>query len=179
MTHFPIHTIDTAPEASRPSLKALKEAFGFVPNIAGAMATSPVLIASLTDLFARVHGGSFSEKEIQILLLTNAVTNDAEWPIALHSFLALKEGMDQADVDSIRNGGVPRDPRQAALSSFARSLITTRGHVDETAISTLLNVGFDQRHALEVVAVVAASTITNYAASVTKPPIEASLSASV
>lgn len=32
-----------------------------IPNIAGAMSTSPVLIGSLVGLFQKVHGGSFSE----------------------------------------------------------------------------------------------------------------------
>jgi hypothetical protein len=32
--------------------------------------------------------------------------------------------------------------------------------------------GFRKEHALEVIAVVAASTITNYTASVTRPPVE-------
>ncbi|HEX4365723.1 MAG TPA: hypothetical protein VH023_02790, partial [Rhodopila sp.] len=75
MQDFPVHTIASAPEQSRPALEALQAAFGMVPNIAGAMATSPVLINSLVGLFQRVHGGSFSEAQIQVLLLTNAVTN--------------------------------------------------------------------------------------------------------
>jgi len=32
--------------------------------------------------------------------------------------------------------------------------------------------GFRKEHALEVIAVVAASTITNYTASVTRPPVD-------
>ena len=82
MPHYPVHTIATAPEASRPSLKALQSAFGFIPNMAGAMATSPVLTGSLVGLFAKVHGGSFTEPQIQVLLLTNAVTNASEWAAA-------------------------------------------------------------------------------------------------
>lgn len=64
MRSFPIHTVETAPEASKPSLQALRDAFGFIPNIAGAMATSPVLIGCLTALFGKVHGGGFAESEI-------------------------------------------------------------------------------------------------------------------
>jgi hypothetical protein len=75
MQAFPVHTIESAPEQSRPSLDILQEAFGMIPNIARAMSTSPVLIGSLVALFQKVHGGHFSEAQIQILLLTNAVTN--------------------------------------------------------------------------------------------------------
>lgn len=43
------------------------------------MATPPVLASSLVGLFAKVHGGSFTEPQIQVLLLTNEVTNASEW----------------------------------------------------------------------------------------------------
>lgn len=75
MQSFPVHTLESAPEESKPSLQTLRGVFGRIPNIAGAMSTSPVLIGSLVGLFQKVHGGSFSEAEIQVLLLTNAVTN--------------------------------------------------------------------------------------------------------
>src|ERR1700761_5566603 len=103
MSAFPLHSLDSAPEKSKPALQALQSAFGFIPNIAGTMSTSPVLIDSLVGLFGNVHGGSFSEPQIQILLLTNAVTNGAAWAVAFHSFLALKEGIEAADVEAIRN----------------------------------------------------------------------------
>jgi hypothetical protein len=40
-----------------------------------------------------------------------------------------------------------------------------------------LSAGFGKDHLLEVIAVVAASTITNYTGSVTKPPLEAQFQA--
>lgn len=173
MTHFPIHSIETAPAASKPALEGLRSAFGFIPNIAGAMATSPVLIGSLTDLFGRVHGGSFSEAEIQVLLLTNAVTNGAEWAVAFHSHLAISEGISVEDVEAIRAGGLPGDTRHAALSALARDLIAKRGRIDDAAKSAFLTAGYDENRMLEVVAVIAASTITNYTANITQPPLEA------
>src|SRR5882757_10033510 len=102
MQTFPVHTIESAPEQSRPALQMLQGAFGMIPNIAGAMSTSPVLIGSLVALFQKVHGASFSEEQIQALLLTNAVTNACTWAVAFHTALALKEGMDPADVKAIR-----------------------------------------------------------------------------
>jgi hypothetical protein len=61
MTSFPVHTIESAPEQSEPALRQLQSAFGMIPNLIGAMSTSPVLINSLVGLFGTVHGGSFSE----------------------------------------------------------------------------------------------------------------------
>jgi hypothetical protein len=85
MTNFPVHTMESAPESSKPALRQLQTAFGTLPNIAGAIATSPVLINSLVGLFGNVHGGNFSEAEIQIVLLTDAVTNASTWAVAFHT----------------------------------------------------------------------------------------------
>jgi AhpD family alkylhydroperoxidase len=169
---FPVLTIKSAPEASKPALQSLQSAFGMIPNIAGAMATSPVLIDSLVALFGKVHGGSFTEAQIQTLLLTNAVTNACTWAVAFHTALALKEGLDPADVQAIREGGVPKDSKHAALSTLARTLIEKRGRLDDKDVSKFLEAGFGKDHTLEVIAVVAASTITNYTGSVTKPPVD-------
>lgn len=172
MSAFPIHTIESAPELSKPSLASLQSAFGIIPNIAGAMATSPVLTASLVGLFGNVHGGSFSEKQIQIVLLTNAVTNACSWAVAFHSFLAMREGIDAADVEAIRERRSPKDPKHSALSVLARTFIEKRGHVDDHDMSAFLEAGFGREHLLEVIAIVAASTITNYAGNVARPPLE-------
>ncbi len=173
MTDFPVYTLETAPEAAKPALAGLKAAFGFIPNIAGAMAGSPVLVSCLAAVFEKVHGGNFSEGQIQILLLTNAVTNASEWPVAFHSYLARQQGIPADDVNAIRNRRLPSEPKAAALSRLARTLIETRGQVAQVDIDLFLEAGFAQEHVLEVIAVVAASTITNYAASVTQPPLEA------
>jgi alkylhydroperoxidase family enzyme len=169
---FEVQTIDRAPEGSRPPLEKLQRAFGMVPNVAGIIANSPVLANIFVPLFEGVHAGTFTEAEIQTLLLTNAVTNSCAWAVAFHSFLALKAGLDPADVQAIRERRAPQEPRTAALSAYTRSLIEQRGHVDHAAVGALLAAGFKSDQALEVLTVSAASTITNYALNIAEPPLE-------
>lgn len=173
MTTFPVHTIESAPERSKPALEQLQAAFGMIPNLVGAVSTSPVLINSLVGLFGNVHGGSFTEAQVQTLLLTNAVTNQSPWAVAFHTALALKEGLDPADVQAIRERRLPKDSQHAALSLLARTLIEKRGRLDDRDLDQFLAAGFGKDLALEVIAAVAASTITNYAGGVTNPPLEA------
>ena len=172
MTSFPVHTIESAPQRSQPSLWQLQSAFGMIPNLIGAMSTSPVLIDSLVGLFGKVHGSSFTEAQVQTVLLTDAVTNDSPWAVAFHTTLALKEGIDPADVQAIRNGRLPKDSKLAALSGLAKAMIEKRGHLGDDDIKRVLAAGFGKDHLLEVIAAVAASTITNYADGITKPPLE-------
>jgi len=173
MTTFPVHTMESAPERSKPALQQLQSAFGMIPNIAGAMAISPVLTNSLVGLFGNVHGGSFTEAQVQVVLLTDAVTNACTWAVAFHTALALKEGIDKADVQAIRDGRLPKDNKFAALSALAKTMIEKRGRLDDQDVERFLAAGFSKDHLLEVIAAVAASTITNYTGSIAKPPLEA------
>ena len=172
MTNFPIHTLESAPEKSKPALRQLQSAFGMIPNLVGAVATSPVLVNSLVGLFGNVHGGSFTEAQVQTVLLTDAVTNASTWAVAFHTALALKEGIDPNDVQAIRDGRLPKDAKLAPLSSLAKAMIEKRGHLDGPDIDGFIAAGFGKDHLLEVIAIVAASTITNYTSSIAKPALE-------
>jgi AhpD family alkylhydroperoxidase len=172
MSTYPLHTLASAPEQSRPVLQQLQQAFGMIPNIAATMAESPVLINGFIGVFRQVHSGSFTEAQIQTLLLTNAVTNACPWAVAFHTALALRAGLDPADVEAIREGRAPKDGKHAALSKLARTLIEKRGRLDDHDVAAFTEAGFSQDKVLEVILVVAASTITNYAGSVTHPPLE-------
>jgi len=142
VTNFPVYTIESAPEGSKPALQQLQSAFGMIPNLIGGMSTSPVLINSLVGLFGKVHGGSFTEAQVQIVLLTDAVTNASSWAVAFHTTLALKEGIDPADVQAIREGRLPKDSKFAALSALAKTMIEKRGRPDDQDVERFLAAGF-------------------------------------
>lgn len=172
MERFPVHTIDSAPEGSRSTLRDVQARFGAIPNLAGALATSPVLLQSFLGIFDKVHGGSFSEPQIQTVLLTDAVTNGCAWAVAFHTALGLQAGLASADVEAMRNGRSPSDDKLGALSTLARTLIEKRGRLNDQDVQRFLAAGFGKDLLLEVITIVAASTITNYAGSVTNPPLE-------
>ena len=56
---------------------------------------------------------------------------------------------------------------------LAKAMIEKRGRLDDKDINRFLAAGFGQDRVLEVIAAVAASTITNYTGSITKPPLDA------
>lgn len=172
MLTYQIHTVESAPEKSKPLLEMFTGAVGFVPNLAGAIANSPVLANTLLGVFQNVHSGSFSEAEVQVLLLTNAVTNASGWAVAFHTALGLKQGLDPADVEAVRERALPKPERYAALSRLAKTLIEKRGRLSDDDLTTFLKAGFEKEHVLEVIGVVAASAITNYSGAVTNPALE-------
>ncbi len=173
MSNYPVQTITSAPEGSKHALEELQKAFGVIPNIAGVIANSPKLISALVGVFQQVHSSSLKEPEIQIVLLTDAVTNKSEYAVAFHTALAHGRGVDASETDAIRAGRKPADKRFAALATVAESLIEKRGHLSEDELKQFLAAGFTHEQVLEVIAIVSASTITNYAATLASPPLEA------
>lgn len=172
MQTFRVHTLDSAPEKSKPALEGLKKAFGFIPNTAATMAESPVLIGAFVGGFGNFHGSELGGAEKQVVLLTNAVTFKCEWTTAFHSTLALKEGVAEADVAAIRSGQLPRDTKLSALSGLAKALIERKGFGVDAEIEKFVAAGYAKGQALDVIAGVAISTMAAFTANIAKPAIE-------
>ena len=172
MPTYQIHTIESAPEKSKPVLEQLQKAFGVIPNLAAAIANSPKLVTAFAAVFQQVHSSSLTEQEIQIVLLTDAVANSCAYAVAFHTALALQQGVSPEETGAVRARRVPTGPRFAALSNLARILVQKRGHLNEADLAAFIAAGFTQEQILEVITVVAASTITNYAGTIANPPLE-------
>jgi alkylhydroperoxidase family enzyme len=178
MTNYPMRTIDTAPDYAKQPLAVLQEAFGFIPGVAAAMANSAPLLSSFFSAFGHFRGdGTFTPAERQVLLLSNAVTNDCAWAVAFHTLESLADDVPPAEVEAIRQRRLPADPRFAALSALTRALILKHGHLDESDTAAFLAAGFDRNQILEVITGVAISAMTNYAAGAADLPLEDQLHA--
>ncbi len=86
MTRIPVHTVDSAPEGSRDTLKALEAEFGKVLNIHGAMAHSPAVL----ETYAAIHSvlqdtGTFDARTREAMALAVAVVDDCSYCLAAHT----------------------------------------------------------------------------------------------
>ena len=69
MTGFTIHTVDTAPQASRQILQHVKKQLGFIANLFGVMAESPATLEAYQSLSALFDKTAFTVTERQLVLL--------------------------------------------------------------------------------------------------------------
>ncbi len=168
---YPVHSIDSAPQDSRPLLRELKESVGMVPNLAAAMAESPQLLKGFLAVRDVYQGGTFTPAEIQVLSLTAAFENGCTWCMAFHTMLARKDGVSQESVDALREGRSPVEPRPGALSDFARQMVRRRGAVSDADLERFLDAGFTRAQALEVVLAMGFSLMANYAGHLADAPL--------
>jgi alkylhydroperoxidase family enzyme len=172
MQKFTIYTVESAPERSKPALQGLQHRFGFIPNAAAMMAGSSALIGAFVGGFVNFHGSNFDNAEKQVLLLTNAVTLKCPWTVAFHSTMALEEGVAARDVQALRAGKLPSDPKYAALSGMAKSLIEKKGLGIEAEAEKFAAAGYSQSQILDVINGIGISTMAATTANLANTPVE-------
>ena len=177
MSMYEVHTVDTAPEASKPLLQKLESTFGMIPNLAASMSESPQLLKGFLTIRETFYGGSFTPGEVQVLALTNAFENGCGYCIAFHSGRALKEGVSRDAVEALRTGRSPQEPALRALSEFSRTLVKQRGHVSDHDLQRFMAAGYTKGQALEVVLGIAVSILPNFAHHITHSPLDGAFSA--
>lgn len=172
MTDYPIHDENTAPEASRETLRTIKGAFGFIPNALGILAASNPALSGYLALDAKVAETSLSDAQVQSLILAISHENACHYCMAAHSAQAGMAGVAEKDIETLRQGQSPSDPKLRALITFGRSMVKKRGWLEQHEIDDFLAAGFTQANVFDVILVVAMKTITNYSNHITQAPVD-------
>jgi uncharacterized peroxidase-related enzyme len=172
MTKFTVHTIESAPEGSKPALQKLKDGVGLIPNLAAVMANAPALIEAFVAARAAYQSSSLSAVEREVVSITNAVANNCAYCVAAHSTFAQMADTPSAVLAALRAGKSPTDSRLKALSDFSRKLTTARGQISEADLEAFLAAGFTTAQALEVVVGGAVSLLANFTNHLAHAPLD-------
>jgi uncharacterized peroxidase-related enzyme len=172
MHEFTIHTAESAPTGSKEPLALLQQRIGFVPNLAGAMAGSPTLIDGFVRLQQRLQASALTGLEREVVGLTVSFENACTWSMAAHSTFAAAQGASEEVLEALRSGRELPDARLQALHVFTRKLLRSRGHLDADDVEALRKAGYTTEQALEVIAQAACTSMANWAANLTDPPVD-------
>ena len=175
MTRFPLPTIENAPSDAKEMLAGITKRFGFLPNVYAHMAEAPAALDGLLQLSTIFARTSLSERHRHVLLLTSSVENRCTFCVAAHTFGASAGGLPQQSIAAIRDGIVPDDGADAAMVSFVRAMINSKGFVSESDLASFFAAGFTPRNALEVILGVTLKILTNYANHLTHPDLNEQL----
>ena len=127
MNPFPVHTIETAPEASKPLLAAARRAYGFLPNLLSGMATSPALLEGYMALSGIFNKTDLSETERQIILMTSNRLNGCVYCMAAHTTISQGAKVPADVIAALRDNTPIAEPKLEALRQFTISVVETRG----------------------------------------------------
>jgi AhpD family alkylhydroperoxidase len=176
MTTFTVHSIETAPEGSKATLANVAKAWGFVPTLHGMLAESPVAVEAYDTLFGLVGKSTFSPAEQQAIFLAVSVFHECEYCVAGHTYLARASKLDEAAIQSLRNGTPIAEARLQALRKFTEAVVRERGFAGDAAVDAFINAGFTRAQVMEIIVVIATKTISNYANHIAHTPKETFMS---
>lgn len=151
----------SADPAIAATLAAVKAKLGVVPNLFRTFARAPAALNGYLAFSDALSGGRLDAGRREIVALAVGQANSCAYCLAAHSLIGKGAGLSEADIRAAR-AGASADAADAALAVFARQLTERRGVVDDAELAAFKRAGFDDGHVLEVVALVALNTLTNY-----------------
>jgi AhpD family alkylhydroperoxidase len=170
MSEFTIHTASSAPEAARAPLATLEQNIGFIPNLAGTIAGSPVALGGFVGLQSQLRAAQLSPLEREVVGVTVSRANASPYSLAAHSAFAARAGAAPETVAALRAGEPLGDLRLEALRAFTAAVLDEHGHVDA---EPLLDAGYSREQALEALTQIAYTTFANLVANVADTPVDA------
>ena len=177
MSQFPIHTIETAPEAAKEALKAVQNANGFIPNLIGVLANAPTALETYRTVGGINGRNSLTAAEREVVQITAAVVNGCSFCVAGHTKIALKLlKLEETLVKQIRSTArIEQDAKLDALARFTLTVILQKAKLTQAQQQAFYNAGYTKENAIDVVLGVSLATLCNYVNNLADTPINPEL----
>lgn len=156
------HTIESAPQGSKMTLRAIQKRNGFISNLMATFASSPTLLNGYVGLDTAWEESSFTAQERQLIFLAASVENRCRYCVAAHATELKGLRFNPEYIQAVRNRDALGDPRLDALVTLTRELVAERGFVTPKTWERFVGAGFNEVALLEVLIGVALKIISNY-----------------
>jgi uncharacterized peroxidase-related enzyme len=161
MTRTIAPTPEEVPAESKMMLDAFTRNLGFTPNMMASFAQSPIAFNAWAALLGSLSKALDVKTRDSIGLAVSEV-NGCNYCLGVHSFTAEHMARLPADEIILARQGHATDVKRDAAVQFARKVIETRGHVSDAELQAVGNAGYTQANVIEIVALVAMYSLTNF-----------------
>ncbi|MFJ4836934.1 carboxymuconolactone decarboxylase family protein [Streptomyces sp. NPDC088746] len=177
-THFPDHTIGSAPQASRRTMEAMAaKQGGRVPSAVARLATSPETLHGFLQASAAFESSTLDPLSREVVVMTVATRNDCHICVEMHTGRLRSLGAAPELVAALRasasDGRPLPDERLEGVRRFTLAVLESAGAVGDERLQDFLSLGHTPRNALEVVLGIGAYTMSTLANRLTGAPVEA------
>ncbi|GAA2999111.1 carboxymuconolactone decarboxylase family protein [Actinokineospora diospyrosa] len=170
---FVSHTVETAPEGSKPMVEGARKKFGFIPSPVARIAESPELLATFMGNTAAFDRSSLDALQREVVIMAIAIRVECHYCVALHSATMTRQSVDGEVIGALREGKPLADAKLEALRQFTTAVLATSGGVSKEDLEAFFAAGYDQRNALDVVLGVGTYTLSTFANRLTEAPLDA------
>lgn len=171
---LPAVTLESADGKAKAVLEKALAQVGFIPNMYARMVHSPGLLDTYLHGYAAFRNDSgFTAPEQELIFLVISHENGCEYCVSAHSFLAdMKSKLAPEVTDAIRDGKAIPDPKLAALATFTRTLVKSRGLPGKSDVQAFVGAGYREQQILEIVLAISVKTLSNYANHLFHTPLD-------
>ena len=131
-------------------------------NIFKGMANSPAGLQFYLGGSGALADASLSAAEQEVVQLVFAQANDCDYCQAAHTAMGKGAGLTEDQTVAARKQGDLGDPKLTALTRFASVLHEKRGFVSDDDLAQFKAAGYDDGAVVEVIAVAAMASYTNW-----------------
>lgn len=155
-------TIDAAPQQSQALLVNVQRQLGSVPNMFRIVANSPHALEGYLNFSGSLSKGSLNAQTRERIALAVAEINACGYCLAAHTYLG--KNLAKLSDEEVRTNreGSSLDAKAAVAVEFAAAITATRGHIAKSDVKAVIEAGYSEAEIVEIVALVAANTLTNY-----------------
>ncbi|PKG55385.1 carboxymuconolactone decarboxylase [Shewanella sp. Choline-02u-19] len=172
MSHFKLHTVETAPAKSKPILENAAKQMGAVPGLFAVMAESPNTLEAYTQLHQQFASSSFNAEELTVVWQTINVEHQCHYCVPAHTGIAHSMKVDGALTDALRNREPMPTPKLQALQDLTLSMVRNRGNVSQAELEAFYAAGYGQQQVLEIILGLSQKVISNYVNHVAQTPVD-------
>jgi len=172
MTDFTLHTIESAPEESKPLLQKSLDGFGMIPGLHAVMAESPELLEAYQAAHKLFQQSSFDKEELTVVWQTINVENSCHYCVPAHTGIAKSMEVNDEITDALRDETLLPSAKLEALRSFVLTVVRNNGNVDDSEVEAFYSAGFTKQQVLEVVLGYAQKIMSNYTNHLANTPVD-------
>jgi alkylhydroperoxidase family enzyme len=173
MTSLTIHTIDSAPDKSKPILEKSVKTNGMLPNLHGVLASAPGILEGYQKLHELFINTSFDSEELTVVWQTINVEHGCSYCVPAHTAIAHSMKVDGELIEALRNQtAMPTDKLQA-LQDMTLSIVRNRGHVTDEELESFYAAGYGEQQVLEIILGLSQKVISNYTNHIANTDVDA------
>lgn len=172
MSTLKVHTIESAPENSKPLLENSLKSFGMIPNLHGVLAESPGILEAYQMLHNLFENSAFNNDELTVVWQTINVEHGCHYCVPAHTGIAYMMKVDEGITDALRNRTAMPNEKLQTLHETTLSIVRNRGIVTNAELETFYAAGYDQRQLLEIILGLSQKVLSNYVNHIADTPVD-------
>jgi alkylhydroperoxidase family enzyme len=170
--NFPLHDLDTAPEASKPLMENSQKAFGRVPGLHKVLSESPQAYEGYQILHKLFMETDFDADELTVVWQSINVENACHYCVPAHTGMAKMMKVSGDISEALRNETALPSAKLEALRTFTIQMVRERGNLTEAQMKAFFDAGYGHRAVLDVILGLAQKTMSNYTNHLAETPVD-------